>query len=260
VFDKVKPRFVVAGAVAAVAVAGVATAVAGGADGPKATPAQAPPPLPQGGQAVTLDPANFTTTIDNPYFPLAPGSRWVYRATTPDGEVQRIVVTVTRRTRTVAGVKVRVVHDVATTPKGRKVEDTHDWYAQDLQGNVWYLGEATTAFEHGRRSTEGSWTAGVKGAQPGIAMPANPVAGLAYRQEYYAGKAEDNGQILGLGERVTVPKGRYKDVVTTRDTTSLDSYDVEYKYFARGIGQVLALGVAGDPDREELVSFKRGAG
>src|SRR5215218_8611688 len=87
--------------------------------------------LPQGGEPVDLDPAQFTTRIDNPYWPMRPGTRWIYRETTPGGARQRIVVTVTRRTRRIAnGITARVVRDTVTEA-GELVEDTRDWYAQD---------------------------------------------------------------------------------------------------------------------------------
>jgi hypothetical protein len=250
-----RTKVLVPGAVAVVAAVGITAAVGGSADGQTPTPT----PLPQGSQLVTLDPANFTTTIDNPYLPLVPGSRWKYRALSPDGSIERGLVRVTGRTRLVAGVRAVVVRDTARTARGVKVEDTRDWYAQDREGNVWYLGENSRAFERGRPAgREGSWEAGVNGAQAGIAMPAQPTPGQTYRQEYYKGSAEDNGQVLEVGTPVTVAFGRFTDVVGTQDTNALRTFDVEHKFYARGVGLVLALGVAGDGEREELTSFKRG--
>jgi hypothetical protein len=151
--------------------------------------------LPAGSEPVTLDPADFTTEITNPYWPMAPGDRWVYRETDGRGGEQQVVVTVTDRTRTIAGIEARVVHDVVSE-EGELVEDTFDWYAQDAGGNVWYLGEHTREFEKGKvTTTAGSWEHGVDGAQAGIAVPAAPRAGLEYRQEYYAGEAEDGTRL-----------------------------------------------------------------
>jgi hypothetical protein len=183
--------------------------------------------------------------IDNPYLPLRPGSRWVYRETDAGGAVQRVVVKVTHRTRLIAnGVMARVVHDTVTE-KGRLVEDTYDWYAQDRRGNVWYLGEDTKEYENGKVvSTEGSWEAGVDGARPGLAMPARPRVGLQYRQERLEGEAEDTARVLG----------RFGDTLLTRDWNPLERGAVEYKLYARGVGLVLALGVK-NGSREELVSF-----
>jgi hypothetical protein len=216
-------------------------------------------PLPQGSEPVQLDPALFTTEIDNPYWPMRPGSRWISRETAPDGTRQRVVVTVTSRTKLIAnGITARVVHDVVRE-EGELVEVTDDWYAQDCAGNVWYLGEKTAEYEDGKVvSRAGSWEAGVDGAQPGIVMPANPAVGMEYRQEHYAGEAEDNGEILSLDEQVGVPAGHFADVVMTRDTDALRPRVLEYKFYARGIGPVLAIGVSGGDDREELLSYRRG--
>jgi hypothetical protein len=220
-----------------------------------------PSRLSQGGETVSLNPADFTTNIDNAYWPMRPGSRWVYRETDPEGTKQRVVVTVTDKTKKIAnGITARVVHDVVTE-RGKPVEVTDDWYAQDSAGNVWYLGEYTTEYENGRRTTtEGSFEAGVDGAQPGIIMPAKPQAGMRYRQEYYKGHAEDKAQVLSLKEQVEVPFGYFGPgrVLTTRDLNPLKPKILEYKFFARGVGPVLAVGVSGGSDREELVSFRRG--
>jgi hypothetical protein len=217
--------------------------------------------LPQGSETVNLNPADFTTDIDNPYWPMKPGSRWVYRETDPEGTKQRVVVTVTDKTKTIAnGITARVVSDVVTE-RGKPVEVTDDWYAQDRAGNVWYLGERTTEYENGKpTSTAGSFEAGVDGAQPGIAMPARPKAGLRYRQEYYKGHAEDKAQVLSLAEQVEVPFGHFRPgrVLMTRDLNPLEAKILEYKFYARGIGPVLAVGVSGGSDREELVSYRRG--
>ena len=151
--------------------------------------------LPQGGEPVDLDPATFTVDIDNPYWPMVPGTRWTYAETDEEGQVLDVVVTVTSETKQIAnGITARVVRD--TVRRGDEVvEDTFDWYAQDEAGNIWYLGEDTAEFEGGQvTSTAGSFEAGVDGAQPGIIMPADPTAGVRYRQEYYAGEAEDNGE------------------------------------------------------------------
>jgi hypothetical protein len=199
--------------------------------------------------------AHFRSTVDHPYLPLAAGSRWVYVSRTADG-VERTVVTVERGTRTVAGIPATVVHDRATL-NGRLSEDTHDWFAQDDQGNVWYLGEDTTAYEPGKKpSKEGSWEAGVNGARPGIAMPGRPVAGDRYQQEYLRGTAEDRGEVMALDARGLVPWGPFRAAVKTRDTTPLEPDLVEYKYYVRDVGTVLE---EEGEDRVELVSFTPGS-
>jgi hypothetical protein len=215
--------------------------------------------LPRGAQTVRLDPADFTTRIDNPYLPMAPGSRWVYRDV-EGGEVQRVVVSVTPQTKVIDGVTVRVVHDIER--RGTEtVEDTHDWFAQDRAGNVWYLGEATQEYKNGRpSSTKGSWQAGVAGAQAGIAMPAHPQPGMVYRQEYREGTAEDAAGVLSVREQVQAPQGHYTRAVLTKEFTPLEPRAVEYKLYAPGVGLVLAVGVSGDASRQELLRFKKGGG
>lgn len=215
--------------------------------------------LPRGAEPVELDPAKFSVAIDNPYWPMAPGSRWVYRERDGEGGTQRVVVTVTGRTRRIAnGIEARVVHDVVSED-GEPVEVTDDWYAQDSQGNVWYLGERTAEYEDGRVvSRAGSWEAGVDGAQPGVAMPADPQVGMAYRQEHYAGEAEDRARVLSIDEQAEVPFGHFADVVMTKDLVPLEPKVLEYKLYARGIGPVLVLDVSGASGREELVAYRHG--
>jgi hypothetical protein len=206
--------------------------------------------LPQGSEPANLDPESFVATIDHPYWPMRPGSRWVYR----EGP-QRVVVTVTDRTKRIQGIPATVVHDVVSE-EGELVEDTWDWYAQDEDGNLWYLGEDTKEFEHGKvTSTKGSWEAGVGGAEAGIVLPAKPEVGLAYRQEYLKGEAEDEAEILSVDERAEVPFGSFDHVVMTKDFTRLEPDLLEHKFYARGVGPVLTIAVSGESGREELVSF-----
>ena len=238
----------------------VALAVAAGANASRAGSA-ARCELPKGSERVRLDPADFTTRITNPWWPLRVGSRWVYRETAPDGTVQRDVVTVLAKTKLIAnGVTARVVHDVATED-GTPVEVTDDWYAQDRCGNVWYLGEATTEYENGKPvSNHGSFEAGVGGAQAGVIMPAHPKVGMRYRQEYSKGQAEDRAEVVSLREQVEVPFGHFRrgTVLMTRELNPLEPKVLEYKFYARGIGPVLAVGVSGTADREELVRYVKG--
>jgi hypothetical protein len=202
------------------------------------------------------DPSEFTTEIDNRWWPMAVGSRWVYRETDSEGTVQKVVVTVTDRTRQIAnGVEARVVHDVVTED-GVPVEVTDDWYAQDAEGVIWYLGEDTIEYENGKPvSRAGSFEAGVDGAEAGIIMPADPQPGMTYRQEYYAGEAEDVGQIVLRGEQAEVPAGHYRDVLVTKDENPLEPKVLEFKLYAPGVGPVLATSVSGGSDREELIRF-----
>ena len=215
-------------------------------------------PLPQGNEPVTLDPADFVSWIDNPYWPMAPGTRWVSREFDFEGS-QRVTVTVLERTREIEGIEATVVH-VVVSERGELVENTFDWYAQDVCGNVWYLGENTKEYENGEVvSTAGSWEHGVDGAMAGVIVPGDPQVGLTYRQEYYAGEAEDTGQIMSLDEQAQVPFGHFRNVLLTRDYTPLDPKVLEYKLYAEGVGPVLALGVSGGSDREELLRFRAGA-
>ena len=240
----------------AAAPTGTAAATIGTAAQPSPAPSR-PSRLPRGGEPVHLDPAHFTAQIDNPYWPMAPGSRWVYRETDAQGNDQRIQVTVTRTTKKILGIDARVVHDVATT-NGQVQEDTYDWYAQDDQGNIWYMGEDTKEYQSGKvTSTEGSWQGGVDGAQPGILVPAHPNPGLAYRQEYYKGQAEDGAQVLSLGRKAKVPYGMFDHVLITKEFTPLEPGVVEHKFYAPRVGPVLAITVSGGSSREELVEFRQ---
>lgn len=210
--------------------------------------------LPQSDEPTEMDPADFTADVTNPWFPLEPGTRWIYRETTEDGEVVQVVVTATSVTREIAnGVTARVVRDTVTLD-GEIIEDTLDWYAQDKDGTVWYLGEDTAELEDGKITTrEGSFEAGVDGAQAGVIMPASPEVGVTYRQEYYEGEAEDNGEILALGQRASVPAGEYDDLLKTADTTPLEPDVLEHKYYASGVGLVLTVDKEAG-GREELLS------
>jgi hypothetical protein len=200
--------------------------------------------LPKGSDPVELDPAEFTPGSDNPYFPLEPGRQWTYRETDESGATAKVVVTVSSETKQIAnGVEARVVRDTVTED-GELVEDTFDWYAQDDRGTVWYLGEDTAEFEDGEvASREGSFEAGVDGALPGVIMPSKPEDGLTYRQEYYKGEAEDNGEILSVAEMADVRAGHFEDVLLTKDTITIEPDVLEYKLYAPGVGPVLVLGV-----------------
>lgn len=207
------------------------------------------------------DPAELTPHIDNPYWPMEPGAKWVYRETDAEGANQRVVVTVTDRTRRIAtGAEARVVRDVVTdTDTGDPVEVTDDWYAQDPDGNVWYMGESTAEYEDGKVvSRAGSFEAGVDGAEAGIIMPGDPEVGQSYRQEHYAGKAEDEGAVLSLDAQAEVPAGHFPGALMTQDTNPLEPKVYELKMYARDVGPVLAVSVSGGSDREELLRYTKG--
>jgi hypothetical protein len=215
--------------------------------------------LPQGSEPFTIDPSEFTTEIDHPYWPMKPGSRWIFRETDAEGAKRKVVVTVTNDTKTIIGIDARVVHD-QVTEDGQVTEDTYDWYAQDAEGSLWYLGEDTKEFENGKlKTTEGSWEAGVDGAEPGIILPAHPEPGMKYREEYYAGQAEDGAEILSVNAHAKVPYVTYDHVLQTRNFTPLEPNLVEEKFYAQGVGPVLEITVTGGSDRTELLSLKQGA-
>jgi hypothetical protein len=201
-----------------------------------------------------LDPASFVTGVDNPYFPLPVGARWVYDGN-DDGDQEHIEVTVTDERKEVLGIPVVVVRDTVEL-EGELAEDTRDWYAQDREGNVWYLGEETAEYENGEvTSTEGSWEAGVDGALAGIVMPADPEVGDAYRQEFYEGEAEDMGEILQVDGTASVAAGEFDNLVVTRDWNPLEPDVVEEKSYAEGVGVVLEEKVEGGEGRIELTEF-----
>jgi len=214
--------------------------------------------LPVGNKPFEIDPSEFTMKITNPYWPMRPGDHWVFREANTDGEVQRVDVVVTNRTKKIMGVDAVVVHD-AVRLNGQLTENTYDWYAQDAEGNLCYFGEDTAEYENGKLSTrEGSWTAGVDGALPGIIMPANPEVGMRYREEYYAGHAEDGAEIIFTNALAKVPYGRFMHGIQTRNFSGIEPNTIEEKIYAKGIGVVLETTVSGGSDRSELVSFTHG--
>ena len=200
-----------------------------------------------------FDSNNFVAVVDNPYFPLPVGRTLVYSGI-KDGQTQRDTFTVTNQTKVILGVKVTVVSDIADHD-GTVLERTSDWYAQDKQGNVWYLGEDTVAFlPHGKTDTTGSWQAGVNGAQPGIIMEANPQIPDAYRQEFLAGQAEDTAWIVDRGGTITVPYGKVRNVLTSLEATRLEPGAYDQKVYGPGIGIVLEQSITGANEVARLES------
>jgi hypothetical protein len=229
----------------------------GGSSDESSTAQSATNTFPQSNEPANLNPADFTTQIDNPYFPLPVGAQWHVRVTDQEGTVQQQVITVTDKTRQMGdGVTARVVHDVVSED-GKPVEITEDWYAQDSEGNVWYFGEDTAEIHNGKRDTSGSFEAGVNGADAGIAMLAHPTVGQTYREEYFVGHAEDRTRVLALDQQAEVPFGHFGNVLLTEDYTPVEPNVLELKMYAPGIGQVLAQTVSGGSEREELISFTK---
>jgi hypothetical protein len=201
--------------------------------------------------SVPFDPNNFVEGVDNPYLPLTPGAVSTFVGETTEG-TETIVVEVLHQTKTILGVKATVVRDRVTL-EGELIEDTFDWYAQDASGNVWYLGEDSKEYEDGVVvSTEGSWEAGVDGAEAGIIMLANPKKGDSYAQEDAPGVAEDMARVKGLTGPVTVPYATYDQVLAILEWTPLEPGARGTKYYASGVGVVLETSKKGE--RVELVS------
>jgi hypothetical protein len=212
--------------------------------------------FPQSSEPANLNPADFTTRIDNPYWPMPVGARWGVRVTNPQGELLNETITVTDQTKKIAdGVTARVVKDIVYD-HGKPAEITDDWYAQDKDGNIWYFGENTAEIHNGKRDTSGSFEAGRNGADAGIAMPAHPSVGLTYREEYYKGHAEDRSKVLALDQQVQAPAGHFTGAILTDDYSPIEPDVSEYKLYARGVGPVVAVSVSGENDREDLVAYK----
>lgn len=204
---------------------------------------------------VSIDPADFSGTVDNPYFLLEPGTTYVYES--EDGTT-RIEVVVTSETKVIQGVTCVVVRDTVTED-GALVEDTFDWYAEDNEGNVWYFGEDTKEYEDGEVvSTAGSWQAGMSGAVPGIIMEADPKVGDRYQQEYLKGEAEDMAEVLAVDESVSVPFGSFTDVLKTKEWTPLEPAVEEEKLYAPGVGLVKVEVVKGGSGIEQLIQVSGG--
>lgn len=201
-------------------------------------------------------PAQFSANITNTYFPLVVGRTLVYELVNAEG-IEHVEVETQNVVRTIDGVDCRQVRDVATF-NGVVGEDTLDWYAQNQDGNVWYMGEVSQNFEDGLLDNlDGSWRSGKEGAKSGIQMPASPVVGQAYRQEYALGEAEDMARIFALDQTATVPAGVFQHCLVIDEWTpispGLDHF--ERKYFAPGVGLVLAVHL-GSGEREELVEIR----
>jgi len=223
---------------------GAAIVVLAGACSSSKAPASAYKPV--------IDPAKFTSTIDNPYFTLKPGTVYHYTATV-EGKTETNDVAVTHQTSTIMGVKSVVVRDLVRS-EGKLSEDTVDWYAQDVSGNVWYMGESTKKLDNGKWVTEGSWKGGVDGAEPGIVMEAHPRVGDHYRQEYYKGHAEDEARVIATGKTITVGGRTYKDVITTSETSALEPDVVEQKNYTPGIGFFYLKTTKGPAEEQRFLS------
>ena len=198
-------------------------------------------------------PTTWAAAVSNPFFPLVPGTTFTYAM---QGGSETNTVEVLRETKVVNGVIAVVVLD-RVFESGKLIEETHDWYAQDAAGNVWYLGEDSKEMDNGKVvSTEGSWEWGLNGALPGVVMWADPAAhvGEAYRQEYYRGKAEDWGRVVSVNQSVSVPFGNLTGCIRTDDWSGLEG-GTEQKYYCPTVGTVLEVESASK--RSQLITVTK---
>jgi hypothetical protein len=203
-----------------------------------------------------FDPKDFVRSVTNRYFPLQPGTRYVYKGV-EDGEFETNITIVTHDRKEILGISAIVVFDRVFV-RGELKEKTFDWYAQDEDGNVWYLGENTKEYENGRVvSTLGSWQAGKLGAKPGVIMLAQPQIGRQYRQEFLRGVAEDQARVVGRAIRLTVPYGTFSDCIKTVEFSRLEPGVKEAKFYCPRVGFVRALGVEGSDTRLVLNNITR---
>ena len=189
-----------------------------------------------------IDPAKFSASISNPYFPLKPGTVFKFEGS-KGGVPQETEMTVTNEIRMLMGVPCVVVRDIVTS-KTELVEKTTDWYSQDSDGNVWYFGEETAEYKNGKVvSTSGTWMAGVNGALPGFIMKASPLVGEGYRQEFLPGVAEDFARVISNVATARPPIGDFENVIVTEDSDLLDRSKFEAKYFAKDVGFIGSQGM-----------------
>lgn len=212
--------------------------------------------IPTQAEGVSFNKAKFSNplVVDNPYFPLVPGTTFIYEGT-EDRKSTFEEFVVTNQTKTILGVETRVIRDT-NWENGKLVEETFDWFAQDDAGNVWYFGEFSTQYKNGKViGHEGSWEAGVNGASAGIVMEAKPKVGDTYQQELAPGIAEDMATVLSLNESVCVPFGCFSNVLETKDFSPLEPGVAENKYYAPEIGQIKTIMVEGGSEVSELVDI-----
>ncbi|MDH3616959.1 MAG: hypothetical protein OEQ90_10875 [Gammaproteobacteria bacterium] len=225
------------------------------------------PPFGEDFAANFIDPLTIGDTAPpHPYLPLVQGSTWVYEGTfVEDGEeiTEVTTVTVTDRIKFIEGIRCLVVRDVVEVD-GQLIEDTDDWFAQDLDGNLWYCGEEAKDYETYDEdmpvipelvAIDGSFKAGRDGDEAGILLPADAVPGDVYRQEVSFANAEDAIEILATNGTESVPAASCSgDCLITLDFSPLDPGVEEHKYYAPGIGMILEVDQE-TGDRVELISY-----
>jgi hypothetical protein len=242
----------IAAAVTAAVIAAAAGSSAAGAPGPAIHSGAGP------GWPKLLHPGDFVRRVDNPWFPLKPGSFWRYRGA-KEGEHMTDVVRIAKGTKRILGVRTTVVHDTVLVG-GRPEEETFDYYAQDRRGNVWYFGEDTKELNSRGKvvSREGSFRAGRDGARAGLYIPGHPKVGQSARQEFFKGHAEDHFRVIDREAKVSVPFVTTAHALRTREWTPLEPGVVDNKYYVHGVGTVREFAVKGPVEKLHLVDFRRG--
>lgn len=209
---------------------------------------------------VVIDPSDFLNSniTGNAFFPITPGTTYVFEGEDEDGLTIRVETEHTLNTKMIMGITCIVIND-REYEEENLIEDTFDWYAQDKNGNMWYFGEESKEIENGEVvNIAGSWEAGIDGALPGIIMLADPIVGLWYRQEYYEGEVEDVAQVLSISESVSVPLGSFTHCLQTVEWSLLEQGVLEHKYYAEGIGVIKIIAVEGESGYEELIEIISG--
>jgi len=212
----------------------------------------------------------FDYPVDNPYFPREIKRMYVYEAETEDGLIRNYIY-ISKKTYKIMDVDCTVIYDVEwiwveEMDKWFKLEETEDWHAWDNDGNFWYFGEDTVEYLYDDdwklqgTDDEGSWEAGEDGALPGIILPAVPIPGDCYQQEYYEGEAEDVGKVLRLNAKVSIERGDYEECMVMKEWTRLEPGNVEHKYYYPGFGLVFIEELKETTVKVELVEIEDKSG
>jgi hypothetical protein len=250
--QRVATRILVLGAVVGVTAGFGSSSNASSSTAPRSGPSPSQLAPIHGTYSPSIHPADFVARVDNPFWPLKPGTGFHYegvRGKTAQADDEFV----THRTKPILGISSTVVRDTVSEG-GRPIERTFDWYAQDKQGNVWYMGELALERKHGHfAKASDSWESGVNGAKPGIIMPAHPKRGDAYRQEFYPpGQALDQARVLGRRGTVTVPYGTFKRPLVTSEFSPLEP-QTEQKFYVAGLGEIAEKVVKGHHEQFQLV-------
>jgi hypothetical protein len=204
-----------------------------------------------------IDPNDYVSGVNNPYFILRPGYTYFYEGTL-DNEVRRVEVYVTNDVKKILGITAMQVRERVYV-KAKLKEETMYYYSQDMDGNVWYFGKDRKEYQNGRISGDkGSWETGVNGARPGIIMLGDTSPSDPYRQVYVAGEIEGMGQVIKTGEAASTPSGTYPDVIIVKEWTQLAPGAVTWKYYARDVGMIFEVRKEGGSGEIDLMEIKKG--